>query len=557
MTFYTASGARRTGDEYQDLQSAEVLIEWLEQPDAYRWVRLETTAGSLDDIQAERADGTRRLLQVKFGTDASVEWEWHHLTKQESGKMGPRPSLLQKWKISLDDVVASGVAVSEAALLTNRAASTAIRDHLSGSSLVDFGGLPAPLQATIAAQLRGVAAASGFFESFHFYFKQLSFEALESVLRERFHCLGGSSEGWESLMRNVRRWINRKDEPTTDGTIYLRDVRAAALWRVPPQIPQGFLVPDDYVAPSVWSEQVVEPRLGAGGDSIVAVTGSPGAGKSTYLSWLVEHLRNTDVPVVRHHYFLSTTDVTPHRTDWETAADSIIGKLLLSYEGLVRNVDKQNPLPGTLREFLVAAGREREGSAPLVVMVDGLDHVWRDTGSEEGLRRLFDLLLPVPDGVVLVVGTQDIDLARIPRKLRDLCPRDRWLEVPVLDGEGGPRMAPAPRIRSRAARNPRTRRQGSWRVGRCLSRGEWRAPVGHALHLERGATRGLADPSGPGTCTAQLRTDQQRGDVLQGTVGEHQPGGAPPAPPARRVPVGVASRRPGAVPGSAGGSCPA
>jgi hypothetical protein len=98
VTFYTASGARRTGDEYQDLQSAEVLIEWLEHPDAYRWVRLETTEGSLDDIQAERADGTRRLLQVKFGTDASVEWEWDHLIKQESGKRGPKTSLLQKWK---------------------------------------------------------------------------------------------------------------------------------------------------------------------------------------------------------------------------------------------------------------------------------------------------------------------------------------------------------------------------------------------------------------------------------------------------------------------------
>ena len=44
MSSYTASGARRMGDEYQDLQSAEVLIEWLEQLDAYRWVRLETTA---------------------------------------------------------------------------------------------------------------------------------------------------------------------------------------------------------------------------------------------------------------------------------------------------------------------------------------------------------------------------------------------------------------------------------------------------------------------------------------------------------------------------------
>lgn len=436
MTSYTASGARRTGDEYQDLLSAEVLIEWLEQPDVYRWVRLETMEGSLDDIQTERADGTRRLLQVKFGTDATVEWEWDELIKQESGKNGPKPSLLQKWKTSLGDVAASGVTVSEAALLTNRLASAAVQAHLSDSGLVDFAGLPAPLQSTISVQLEGQAAASAFFASFHFFFKEPSFDALEAALRERFRRLGGSTEGWASLMRKIRRWTNRQDEPAPHGTITLADVRAAALWHLPPLIPQGFLVPDDYVAPKAWSEVMVEPRLRAGGDRVVVITGSPGVGKSTYLSWLVDHLRNANVPVVRHHYFLSNTDATPHRTDWETTADAIIGQLRSSYEELVRTADRQNPMPGTLHEFLVAAGRERAGMDPLVVIVDGLDHAWRDTGSEEGLRRLFDLLLPAPDGVVVVVGTQDIDIARIPRKLRDQCPRDRWLEVPVLDGKG-------------------------------------------------------------------------------------------------------------------------
>lgn len=436
MTSYTASGARRTGDEYQDLQSAEVLVEWLEQPDAYCWVRLETRDGSLDDIQAERADGTRRLLQVRFGTDATANWEWDDLTKQESGKKGPKLSLLQKWKRSLEDVVAKGIRVSEAALLTNRAASAAIRAHLSDAGIVDFGGLSAPLQATIAAQLGGPADASAFFASFHFFFQERSFDALNGGLQERFWRLGGTSEGWSSLMQKIRRWINRNDEPTPGGMITLADVRAAALWHLPPRIPQGFLVPDDYVAPRFWSNTAVEPRLRAGGDRLVVVTGSPGIGKSTYLSWLVGHLRNADVPVVRHHYFLSTTDATPHRTDWQTAADAIIGQLRSSYEKLVRTANCRNPLPGTLREFLVAAGRERSGMDPLVVIVDGLDHVWRETASEEGLRRLFDLLLPAPDGVVVVVGTQDIDIARIPRRLRDLCPRDRWLEVPVLEGEG-------------------------------------------------------------------------------------------------------------------------
>ncbi len=436
MSSYTASGARRTGDEYQDLQSAEVLVEWLEQPDTYRWVRLETMEGSLDDIQAERADGMRRLLQVKFGTDPTAEWDWDDLTKQERGKTGPKPSLLQKWKASLDEVQVKGVTVSEAVVLTNRPASVAIRAALSDSGLVDFRGLSASLRATISAQLGGPEAASEFFASFHFFFKERSLEALDAALQHRFRLLGGTREGWSRLMGRIRRWINHQDEPTPDGTITLADVRAAALWHLPPQIPQGFLVPGDYVAPRIWSSAAVEPRLRAGGDPVVVVTGNPGIGKSTYLSWLVDQLCNADVPVVRHHYFLSTTDATPQRTDWETAATAIIGQLRSSYEKLMRAADRQNPLPGTLREFLVAAGRERAGMAPLVVIVDGLDHVWRETGSEEQLRQLFDLLLPPPDGVVVVVGTQDIDVARIPRKLRDLCPRDRWLRVPVLDGGG-------------------------------------------------------------------------------------------------------------------------
>ncbi|NOK06352.1 ATP-binding protein [Myxococcus sp. CA018] len=437
MTSYTASGARRTGDEYQDLQSAEVLVQWLEQPDIYRWVRLETMDGSLDDIQAEHSDGTRRLLQVKFGTDATVEWDWDELTKQDPGKRGQlKPSLLQKWKTSLDDIRAKGVTVSEAALLTNRAASASIRAHLSDAGIVNFGGLSAQLQANISAQLGGPADASSFFASFHFFFKQRSFEVLEDALQQRFRRLGGTPEGWSILMRKIRRWINHKDEPSTGGTITLGDLRAAALWQLPPQIPQGFLVPEDYVAPKVWSEGVVEPQLFAGGERLVIVTGSPGAGKSTYLSWLVERLDAADVPVVRHHYFLSTIDTTLYRTEWETVASDIIGQLRLTYGELVRAADGRNPLPETLPEFLSAAGRHRAGMNPLVVIVDGLDHVWRDTGSEDGLRRLFDLLLPVPDGIVVVVGTQDIDITRIPRKLRDLCPRDRWLEIPTLDGEG-------------------------------------------------------------------------------------------------------------------------
>jgi hypothetical protein len=53
---------------------------------------------------------------------------------------------------------------------------------------------------------------------------------------------------------------------------------------------------------------------------------------------------------VRHHYFLSTTDTTPFRTAWDTAADAIIGQLR-SHPELLLDGESQNPVPAMLREF--------------------------------------------------------------------------------------------------------------------------------------------------------------------------------------------------------------
>jgi hypothetical protein len=66
---FTRSGVRRLGDEYQDIQSLDILVEWLENNDRYEWVELEADArGYLDDIVAKRADGVVELRQIKFST---------------------------------------------------------------------------------------------------------------------------------------------------------------------------------------------------------------------------------------------------------------------------------------------------------------------------------------------------------------------------------------------------------------------------------------------------------------------------------------------------------
>src|SRR5690242_8404765 len=95
----TRSGARRLGDNYQDLIGIDILLEWLEHADRYKWVRLEADdAGSLDDVTACTKDNSLVLKQVKFSTHPeAVEdpYSWKILLYREKGTRGKlKPSLL-------------------------------------------------------------------------------------------------------------------------------------------------------------------------------------------------------------------------------------------------------------------------------------------------------------------------------------------------------------------------------------------------------------------------------------------------------------------------------
>jgi hypothetical protein len=88
----TASGARRQGDQYQDVQALDTLVAWLENNGLYQWVKLEADeSGFLDDILAMREDGVLEVRQVKYST-ASHEpddtWTWEMLLKQKAGRKG-------------------------------------------------------------------------------------------------------------------------------------------------------------------------------------------------------------------------------------------------------------------------------------------------------------------------------------------------------------------------------------------------------------------------------------------------------------------------------------
>src|SRR5262249_21381430 len=71
-------------------------------------------------------------------------------------------------------------------------------------------------------------------------------------------------------------------------------------------------------------------------------------------------------------------------------------------------------------------------SKQLVVIIDGLDHVWRERQSVEELDKLLGALLPLPTGVSLLLATQPIEDRQLPASLLRAAPRATWRELPLL-----------------------------------------------------------------------------------------------------------------------------
>jgi hypothetical protein len=137
--------------------------------------------------------------------------------------------------------------------------------------------------------------------------------------------------------------------------------------------------------------------------------GSPGADKSTYLSYLVDTLKGGNIPVIRHHYFLSLTDGSGDRFSHQVVAESLMQQIQARYLEALGALEAHNPQPEQCGEWLASCGHYYlSQNVPFVVIIDGLDHAWRERRSIEELTLLFETLLPPPENVVVIVGTQRV-----------------------------------------------------------------------------------------------------------------------------------------------------
>ena len=441
---YTRIGAVRSGNDYQDIVAIGYLIEMLENPNRFQWIRFEADdAMSLDDIIVCSADGKLDAIQVKYSTHPSQpadSWGWEEIIKQKNRKNGGKlDSLFQKWFKSLNSLRSS---LNRGMLYTNRSASEDIRTCLTGY-FVQFDKIEQATQQILIEQAdNDTAAVHDFFSSFEWRFDQPSLGTYEELFKRRFFkMVGEDEESWYSLKEAVNRWVIHKNAPTSDGKIFINNLRSAINWNLSPSIPQEFEIPLDYVIPdSSFHKQFIDNILSSKEGRCVVLTGKPAVGKSTYLSHFVQILRKKSIPVVRHHYYLSLDDHTSFRYDHKRIIESLM-KDLIEIESIQNAMCsgelqqlQQNPRFDVFGDWLLVLSQFLvKKDQQLVIIIDGLDHVWRDQRDIVELRKLFDCLLPPYDHICIVIGTQPVDDVYLPSKLLEYAPREEWCYLPYLN----------------------------------------------------------------------------------------------------------------------------
>lgn len=425
-----------TGYDYQTLHGVRLLAEWLQSPSKYVRAAFEADAESneapsgIDDIVLERADGVVDFWQVKFTPSPEKDengFTWGWLLKV-SGITAKSRSILKKIYDAVSKVPTEKL--GEVILLTNKRPDRLVESCLCASA-INFDQIDVANQKEIVRQLGSIEAAKFLFANLTIQHSDGDYHTIKRMVRSELLKLSDDL-GVERLLSRAREWAMFQGNPTKEGWIYLHHVREVLSPKRPAAIPEIFSVPTDYCLPDIGFHNNLVNKITASEGGVITLTGKPGAGKSTYLSFLCQVLEENEIPLVRHHYFLSLNDNTEDRLSPRVVAESLLHQVDSSHQ----NVHADTSKPENLREALLTCAKhyKNEGK-PFVVMVDGLDHVWRDNAkNKKPLDESFRQLLPATDNLVVIIGTQPVDDELLPSLLLVYSPKHEWHWLPEMSG---------------------------------------------------------------------------------------------------------------------------
>ncbi|AEM79496.1 dsDNA nuclease domain-containing protein [Thermoanaerobacter wiegelii] len=426
----------RSGLDFQDLWGAFLCVEWLKNPDKYKWIRFETVPDELndrnfflDDIILCTQDDTYHVYQLKHKQNPKKDkWNWDSLLKQESNSKGePKNSLIQKWFKSMFKPELDGK-ISFAAFVSNGIADEDIQKCLDGDK-IDISLVKSnfpEVYAKIKEQLVDEIKIEIFFNEFHFYFGQKNVDELEQEIRKILQeDLGVTENGATNLLSQIHK---ESRKPYTNR-ILIEQIRNWCEWDNPRPLNENFQIPEDFVFfDREMHEKIISDLMNPEG-GIKVFYGKPGSGKSTYLSKLHKLLTERKVISVRHHYHIAPNDPNPiDRLESQRVIESIKYQFKQHYQYL-GNLAHKNSKNITLREYIAQlAGELYEKGKAFVLIIDGLDHVLKYRDEKELSEFLKEVCYPQP-GLWLLIGMQMSAKEYLPQIIFEKCPEEQWIEI--------------------------------------------------------------------------------------------------------------------------------
>ncbi len=423
------------GYEYQTLHGVYMLAQWLNSPTEYERVCFEADEDEapqgIDDIVCERTDGKIDYWQVKFTPTPQKDenrftWKW---LLAKSGKTERSRSILKKIGDAISSVPADQL--GQVVLLSNKIPDRSMENCLNGKK-IDFSKIELETRVQIVQQLGSEQVAHSLFSALDIQHSDGDYQKLKRTIRSEL--LNHSDDsGIERLLNRASDWAKFRDSPSEGGWIYLNQIREILSSRRPDPIPEFFHITPQYCLPSENFHNDLKGKISSSQGEIITLTGTPGLGKSTYLSFLCQSLEESDIPVVRHHYFLSVNDTTDDRLSPRIVSESLLHQI----QSFHAKVGADTSSPESLRTAIKkCAEHYKEQNKPFVVLIDGLDHVWRDNDRDKKpLDQIFRQLLPIVENLVLIVGTQPVDNELLPKLLLHFSPKDDWLSLPEMNGD--------------------------------------------------------------------------------------------------------------------------
>ena len=118
-------------------------------------------------------------------------------------------------------------------------------------------------------------------------------EDLEYQLESYFIPNHTDKSGWDRLKNEIPKWATQKKTPKPDGKIKLHHVKNLLTSVRPETIRQNFIVPENYHPPDTDFHNKILDRIKS--KKTTVIWGTPGIGKSTYISYLFDCLKKQKI----------------------------------------------------------------------------------------------------------------------------------------------------------------------------------------------------------------------------------------------------------------------